>query len=140
MKIEFYFFAFVAVFIAGGAGIYWFTSHEAAGTALLLFTAGLGTIISSYLYLTARRFDGERPEDRPEAEIAEGAGEVGFFSPMSWWPLPSAFGAAVCAVGIVYGWWIFLGGACILLPSLGGLIYEYYIHPADAPGGANPSA
>lgn len=140
MKVEFYFFAFVAVFLGGSAGIYLFTSHDGAGTALLIFATGMASLISSYLYLTSRRFDGERPEDQPEAEIADGAGEVGFFSPMSWWPLPAAFGAAVVSVGIIFGWWLFLAGACILLPSVGGLVYEYYIHPADPTGGANPSS
>ena len=28
-----------------------------------------------------------RPEDSLEAEILEGAGELGFLQPYSWWPL-----------------------------------------------------
>ena len=28
-----------------------------------------------------------RPEDRKDGEIADGAGELGFFPPYSWWPL-----------------------------------------------------
>ena len=40
--------------------------------------------------------DPDRPEDRSDGEIADGAGEQGFFPPYSWWPL---FCASALAVG-----------------------------------------
>ena len=40
-----------------------------------------------------------RPEDRPEAEIADGAGEMGFFSPGSYWPIGIALSAAIAGLG-----------------------------------------
>ena len=45
-----------------------------------------------YFWFVSRRID-LRPEDRDEAEIADGAGEIGFFSPGSYWP----FGLALAA-------------------------------------------
>ena len=131
MRIESYVFVFVGVFMAGTAGVYWFTSNDPAGTALLVFATGLGILIGTFFLLTARRIE-PRPEDDPEALISDGAGEVGFYSPHSWWPLPMAVGPALCAVGLVYGWWLFLIGGVIALISLTGLVYEYYMHPSGA--------
>ncbi|HET7405763.1 MAG TPA: cytochrome c oxidase subunit 4 [Mycobacteriales bacterium] len=128
MKIESYIFAFVAILLGGSGGVYWFTSHDPAGTALLVFGTALGVLVGSFILLSGRRV-GPRPEDNPESEIAEGAGEVGFFSPHSWWPLPTAASAAVICVGIVYGWWLFLVGAVGLLIGVTGIVYEYYVNP-----------
>ncbi len=126
MKIEGYVFHFIAVFLAVTAAVYWFTSNEPAGTAMLVFGAGLGVIVGSFTYLAGRRLGGPRPEDRNDAEVAEGAGEYGFFSPHSWWPLPTAFFSALAVLGVVYGWWLFLIGGVGLMISLIGLLYEYY--------------
>lgn len=126
MKIEGYVFAFVAVFMGVLTPVYWFTSHEATGTVALLFTAGLGTIIGSYLLVTARRMP-PRPEDRPDAEIADGAGEIGFFSPASWWPLPVAVGVAIFALGFVFGYWLWIIAAGLFVPAMSGFLFEYYV-------------
>ena len=44
-------------------------------------------------------------------EIADGAGELGFYSPHSWWPLPVGFFAAITFLGIIFGWWLVIIGA-----------------------------
>lgn len=41
-----------------------------------------------------------RPEDFEDAEIADGAGELGFFAPHSWWPIMAALSFSVAAVGV----------------------------------------
>ena len=41
------------------------------------------------------------PEDRPDGEIADGAGEIGFFSPGSYWPFGLALAAAIAGLGLV---------------------------------------
>ena len=69
------------------------------------------------------------PQDNPLGEIADGAGELGFFSPHSWWPLPVAFSAIVAGMGLIIGWWLFAIGAGALIVSVLGLVMEY-----DKPG------
>lgn len=125
MKIEGWLFFSGTFFFGIAAVIYWALSGELVGTVALAFTAGLSFLVGYYLLFTARRID-PRPEDSAFAEIAEGAGELGFYSPHSWWPLPVAFFAAVAFVGIVIGWWLFLIGAIGGALSVVGLVFEYY--------------
>ncbi|MGN6330885.1 MAG: cytochrome c oxidase subunit 4 [Motilibacteraceae bacterium] len=125
MKIEGWLFASGTVFYGLVAIVYWFVSGEPVGTTALALTAGLAFLIGFYVLFTARRID-PRPEDRVDAEISEGAGELGFYSPHSWWPLPVAFGAAVCAAGLAVGWWLLYIGVVILGLSVIGFVFEYY--------------
>ena len=125
MKVEGWLFAIGFFFFSLSAVIYWIFSEEPVGTVALAFTAGLAFLVGYYLLFTARRID-ERPEDRPDAEIADGAGELGFYSPHSWWPLPLAFCGAMCFAGIVFGWWLFIIGAIGGALCLIGLVFEYY--------------
>ena len=50
--------------------------------ARYLIDAGDYLIIGTYFRFVARRLE-ERPEDNPEAEVSDGAGDLGFFSPGS---------------------------------------------------------
>ena len=125
MKIEGWLFAAGFFFFALSSVIYGVLAEEPVGTVALAFTAGLAFLVGYYLLFTARRIDA-RPEDDMLAEIAEGAGELGFYSPHSWWPLPVAFGGAVAFLGIVFGWWLFLIGAGIGALSVIGWVFEYY--------------
>ncbi|HVA60031.1 MAG TPA: cytochrome c oxidase subunit 4 [Mycobacteriales bacterium] len=128
MRIEAYLFAFVAVFLALCDVVYWFMSYDPTGTTAIALACGMSIIIGSYALVTGRR-TGMRPEDLVDGEIADAAGEVGFFSPHSWWPLPTAFSAALVAVGWIFGWWLFLIGMVFLIGSVAGLILEYYANP-----------
>ena len=68
----------------------------------------------------------QRPEDNPDADISEGTGEIGFFSPHSWWPLFTGLAAALASFGLAVGWWLFLiGMLCVLLSAI-GFVFEYY--------------
>ncbi|HEU4912205.1 MAG TPA: cytochrome c oxidase subunit 4 [Actinomycetes bacterium] len=125
MKVEGWLFAAGFVFFSISAVIYGVLAEEPVGTVALAFTAGLAFLIGYYLLFTARRID-PRPEDSLTAEIDEGAGELGFYSPHSWWPLPVAFFAAVSFLGIVFGWWLFIIGAIGGGLSVIGLVFEYY--------------
>ncbi|MEJ0014431.1 MAG: cytochrome c oxidase subunit 4 [Actinomycetota bacterium] len=49
---------------------------------------------------------GVHPSDDNEGEIADLAGELGFFSPHSWWPLVVALSACTMGLGLVLGWWV----------------------------------
>jgi cytochrome c oxidase subunit IV len=126
MKVEGWLFAAGFFFFALSAVIYGVLSDgEAAGTVALAFTAGLAFLVGYYLLFTARRID-RRPEDTVDAEIADGAGELGFYSPHSWWPLAVAICAALAFLGIVFGWWLFIIGAIGGGLAVIGLVFEYY--------------
>jgi hypothetical protein len=81
---------------------------------------------SGYFWFVARRID-LRPEDRDEAEIADGAGEIGFFSPGSYYPFGLALATLVAGIGLVYMlWWMIALGIAAVLTAAAGLLFEYY--------------
>ena len=125
MKVEAWVFGILSVFVLVVTPIYWLMSEDPTGTTALVMTFFLSLLVAFYLSVTARRMDA-RPEDRKEAEIAEGAGELGFFPPYSWWPLWCAMTLAVVVLGIVFGWWLFIAGVGIGIVTLSGFIFEYY--------------
>jgi hypothetical protein len=125
MKVEGYLFAFSALFFAVMDVIYWVWSHDPTGTTALALTVCLAGLIGYYLLFTGRRVD-PRPEDDKEGEIADGAGELGFFSPHSWWPLFAAAAAATAALGAVIGWWLLMIGMLAVILAAIGFVFEYY--------------
>jgi Cytochrome c oxidase subunit IV len=125
VKVEGTLFAGVAVFYAVMAVAYWVLAREPIGLIAMLLTAGLASMIGFYILFTGRRV-GARPEDRVDAEIEEGSGDLGFFSPHSIWPLPLALGAGVIALGLVFGWWLILIGIGVLIFGVIGFVFEYY--------------
>jgi uncharacterized membrane protein len=125
MKIEGYLFVFSALFFAIMDVIYWLWSHDPTGTTALALTVGLAGLVGFYLLFTGRRVD-PRPEDDKQGEIADGAGELGFFSPHSWWPLFAAAAAATAAVGVVIGWWLLMIGMLAVILAAIGFVFEYY--------------
>jgi membrane protein implicated in regulation of membrane protease activity len=126
MKIEAYLFGALAVFLVPVSVVYWYLSKDWTGTTCLVFSVLLAFMVAYYLWFTARRMDA-RPEDRPDAEISEGAGEVGFFPPHSWWPIAMAASFTVTLVGLVIGPFLVLIGAGFLVVALAGLLFEYYV-------------
>ncbi|MGX5657658.1 cytochrome c oxidase subunit 4 [Geodermatophilus nigrescens] len=127
MKVEALIFNLIAVFCVVAAAVYGFWSREPIGTTALVLSAGLTGLIGGFFWFVSRRIDA-RPEDRKDAEIAEGAGELGFFSPASYWPFAIAVGAALTGLGLAfwYYWLIAIGGIAILI-TVGGLLFEYYV-------------
>jgi hypothetical protein len=115
-------FFFAPIGIAYGLITDW---QEPVGTTALFLTAGLALLIGFYLVITGRRID-PRPEDDPEAEIADGAGELGDFAPYSWWPLPLGFSAALAFLSLAVGWWILPIAVGLGAVSLVGWVYEFY--------------
>jgi hypothetical protein len=126
VRVEGLIFAMLAVFLVIVSGVYWLVARDPTGFTCILLAGGLGIIVGYYLLFTSRRID-ERPEDRPDAEIAEGAGEVGFFAPHSWWPLALAGTSALTALGLIFGPFLIFIGAFALLVALSGLLFEYYV-------------
>jgi Cytochrome c oxidase subunit IV len=125
MKVEGWLFVGCAAFFAAADVVYWHFSKDPTGTTALALSVGLAFLTGFYLLFTGRRLP-PRLEDRPDAEIAEGTGELGFFSPHSWWPLITGMSAAVAALGAAIGWWLFLIGMLFVLLSAIGFVFEYY--------------
>jgi hypothetical protein len=67
-----------------------------------------------------------RPEDDSAGEIEQGTGEIGFFSPHSWWPLFLALAVVVTALGVALGWWLCLIGMLFTVLAAIGFVFEYY--------------
>ena len=103
----------------GPGGVEW------AGVTALVMTSGLTLITGTFFRFVARRLD-TRPEDYEDAEISDGAGELGFYSPHSWWPLAVAGCAAITFLGVAIGWWLFIIGAGAGVLAVIGLVFEYY--------------
>lgn len=125
MRIEGWVFGGIALFIAIMTPLYWYLSNDPTGTAALTLTFSLCSLISLYLFVTGRRLP-SRPEDRKNAEVHEGAGELGFFSPHSFWPLFVGLSVAVAVGGVAIGWWLFVIAAAFVTVSVCGFVFEYY--------------
>jgi hypothetical protein len=132
MRSEFRFFAVITTFLFLACGLYaWWTHYEFGhyewvGIVALALSGLLCAMCGGYFWFVARRID-PRPEDRPRAEIAEGAGEVGFFSPGSYYPFGLGLSTVVAGLGLVYQqWWLVGAGMVGLLIGTGGLLFEYY--------------
>lgn len=124
MKTEWRLFAGAAAFLVLTSTIYWFVSYEDAGTTML----GLGVLavllIAGWLLFQSRKLGGPRPEDRPDANPSDGAGELGYFPAASVWPFVIGAGGVVAANGLVFGIWLGLFGGVLLLIGLIGLAVE----------------
>ena len=114
-----------AIFFGVADGFYWTLSKDPTGGTALALAVGLAFLTGFYVLFTGRRLP-RRPEDDTEGDIEEGTGEVGFFSPHSWWPLFVGLAGALAAIGVAIGWWLFLIGALALVLSVIGFVFEYY--------------
>lgn len=105
------------------------TGVEWAGTTAIVLTAGLTLIVGTYFRFVARRLD-LRPEDYEEAEVSDGAGDLGFFSPGSIWPITLAAAAALTATGFAFFQiWLIALGVVSVLAAVFGLVFEYHLGP-----------
>ena len=125
MKIGYQLFNGLAVFYLLTAVLYWQIGGEAVGITAIGLSGGLAFIVGFYLWFTDRRSGGTLPEDNLEGEIADRAGEMGFFSPHSWWPLPVGLAMTAVGLGLIIGWWLTLIAAGVLIFSVIGFVLQY---------------
>ncbi|MFE1443099.1 cytochrome c oxidase subunit 4 [Streptomyces sp. NPDC058739] len=125
MKIQGKMFMWLGVFVLAMAVFYGLWSQEPAGTTALFLAFALCVMVGFYLGFTARRVD-TGAQDNKEADVADDAGELGFFSPHSWQPLALAFGGALAFLGVAVGWWLLYFSAPIILIGIWGWVFEYY--------------
>jgi len=132
LRVETWMFIGLTAFFGIAAIIYAILAPtEAVGIVALTLSAGLTLIIGSFLLFVSRRLEGIRPEDDEHAEIADGAGDMGFFSPGSYYPFFVAACVALFAVATAYLLvWLMVIAVGFLLWVVCGLVYEYHRRPA----------
>lgn len=96
---------------------------EIIGTAALAMLSIMSAFIAFYLQKTART-QGAVPEDNPQAKIADGDSEIGFFNAYSWWPFFLGLFGAIVFASLAVGWWLFFIGLPLALVSLVGFVFE----------------
>lgn len=125
MKVSWRLFGGLAFFYALLAIVYWRVGGEAVGMTAIGLSAGLAGLVGFYLWYSARAMGGTLPEDNHVGEIVDGAGDLGFYSPHSWWPLLVALSACGAGLGLIIGWWLTLIAVGALIFSIIGFVTEY---------------
>jgi hypothetical protein len=132
MRTEYKIFGVVTAFLFAACAVYWWwtdielSGPDYVGVVALALCGLLCLMCGGYFWFVSRRID-PRPEDRDEGEIVDGAGEIGFFSPGSYWPFGVALAAVLTGIGLVYlYWWLIALGLIAVLVGAGGLLFEYY--------------
>jgi hypothetical protein len=137
MKTEYKFFGLITAFLIVVCGLYaWWTWYDSppplqhhiewVGVVALALSALLCLMCGGYFWFVSRRIDA-RPEDRDDSDIVDGAGEIGFFSPGSYYPFGLALATVVTGLGLVYlYWWLIAAGLITVLVAAAGLLFEYY--------------
>lgn len=129
MRIEARIFELLTVFFFIVAIIYGVFSHEPVGITALALTGGLTLIVGTYFRFVARRL-ALRPEDYGDAEISDGAGDLGFFSPGSYWPIALAAAAGLMAIALAFFYaWLIVVAAVVIIGVAAGLVFEYHVGP-----------
>lgn len=127
MRAEARIFLIFTAFLFISASVYIPWSGDPIGGTALVLSGGLCGMCGTYFAFIARRIE-PRPEDRTDAEISEGAGELGFFSPSSYWPFTIGVATMVTGFGMVFFTpWLLALGAVAILAAAAGLLFEYYL-------------
>ena len=132
MRTEYRLFGILSAFLLAATFVYAFWTNgelghiDWVGTVALSLSFLLTAMCGGFFWFVSRRID-PRPEDRPDGDIADGAGEIGFFSPGSYWPFGLALFSTVAGLGLVF-WqmWLLAIGLVALVISTCGLLFEYY--------------
>jgi hypothetical protein len=126
VRVEAWIFAITTAFFVVVSPAYWLIAGDWTGTSALVMTTLLAAMVTLYLGFHAAKMDA-RPEDRKDGEIADGAGELGFFPPYSWWPLWCAASLGVVVYGVaIAAWWLVIIGIGLGAVALSGWVFEYY--------------
>lgn len=94
----------------------------------LFFAAGLTLIAGTFFRFVSRRVE-IRPEDYEDAEIEDGAGELGFFSRTPGGH-PDRARCLDLRRGFASGnWWLSIFAVAVILGTAAGLVFEYHVGP-----------
>ena len=125
MKVSWQLFIGLSVFYVLMTVIYWQVGGEPVGIGGMLLAAALAGMVGFYVWFTQRRIGQILPEDNLTALISDGAGDLGFYSPHSWWPLPVALSMCALTLSLIIGWWLTVISLGALVISIIGMVTEY---------------
>jgi len=125
MKVSWQLFIGLSLFYVLMTVIYWQVGGEPVGIAGMLLSAALAGMVGFYVWFTQRRIGQILPEDNLTALISDGAGDLGFYSPHSWWPLPVALSMCALTLSLIIGWWLTVISLGALVISIIGMVTEY---------------
>jgi hypothetical protein len=125
MKVSWRLFIGLSLFYVLMTIIYWQVGGEPVGIGGMLLAAALAGMVGFYVWFTQRRIGQILPEDNLTAQISDGAGDLGFYSPHSWWPLPVALSMCALTLSLVIGWWLTVISLGALVISIIGMVTEY---------------
>jgi hypothetical protein len=125
MKVSWQLFIGLALFYVLMTVIYWQVGGEPVGIGGMLLAAALAGMVGFYVWFTQRRIGQILPEDNLTALISDGAGELGFYSPHSWWPLPVALSMCALTLSLIIGWWLTVISLGALVISIIGMVTQY---------------
>ena len=125
MKVSWQLFISLALVYVLMTVSYWQVGGEPVGIAGMLLAAALAGMVGFYVWFTQRRIGQILPEDNLTALISDGAGELGFYSPHSWWPLPVALSMCALTLSLIIGWWLTVISLGALVISIIGMVTEY---------------
>jgi len=97
---------------------------EPIGTAAMGLLIILSVFVAYYLWMGVKR-TATLPEDNLDGDIADESGEVGFFSPWSWWPLVLGAASGLAFLALAVGWWLFYISVPFIIVGVVGFVYEY---------------
>jgi hypothetical protein len=132
VKANWQLFTGLSVFYVLMTVVYWYVGGEAVGITGMLLAACLAGMVGFYVWFTQKRIGKLMPSDNLTAEISDGAGDLGFYSPHSWWPLPVALAAVAMGMGLIIGWWLTIIATTALFFGIVGWVTEYE-KPLDDP-------
>ena len=137
MRVSAVFLLFLGVFFGLIGLVYWFWAYEDGGGVMLLGATLLGFLPGLYYFFWYRRFHGhkyffwgeipaagDRPSDREDAKLADGAGNIDSFPGTSIWPFVMGMGAFMTVLALVFGVWLLFIGVPLILTALTGVTAE----------------
>ncbi len=124
MKQESILLLLLGLFFGLIGAVYWGWGHDDGGGIMLLGAFLLGMLPGLYYFWWYRRSGGNRPEDRDDATIADGAGVIDSFPSTSIWPFVLGMGCWVMVLALVFGTWFAVPGVALLAAALAGAAAE----------------
>jgi hypothetical protein len=116
-------FLVVGGFVGVLAVVYWFTSYEEAGTAMLALASVLSLWCGTYLWLQQRPRPEQAESGAEPGSAASGAPAI-YLPHASVWPFAIGLGAATILNGLVLGIWVIVPGAALMALGIGGFVAQ----------------